>query len=196
MKDSFMGFTVHVHHKGESKRQMQINNQIAQQQLAAQQAQLAQYNNYVKQLLAGGGFLPGVKEALTSEAIQGVPQQYNQISRQLETNLASRGVTGGGTQPGSGLLGQGLGALYSAEEQQKSNLLNQIAMQGQQNIAGAEGGVLQGAGINANVGSNALGAATNAANQANQQSGLLGTIIGGGLGVLGTALGKGGILNK
>lgn len=168
--------------KGESKQQMATNNAIAQQQFASQQKQLAQYNDYVKQILSGGGYLPGVKEALTSQAIQSVPQNYNQAAQQLQTVLASRGATGGGDQPGSGLLGRGLGALYSSEEQNKSNLLNNITAGGQNNITAAEGGVLNAAGINTQGGTGALGDATSAANQANQSSGLLGTILGAGIG--------------
>jgi hypothetical protein len=194
MKDTFLGFTVHVHHKGEAAQQMKINNQIAQQQLALQQEQLAKYNDYVKQILAGGGYLPGVKQALTSEAIQSVPQNYNQVAQQMMTTLGNRGAAGGGSQPGSGLLGRGLGQLYSSEEQTKSNLLNNITAGGQNNIAAAEGGVLNAAGLGTQGFTSALGNATSAANQANQSSGLLGTIIGGGLGVLGQALGKGGAL--
>jgi hypothetical protein len=173
-----------------SKDQMNTNNQVAQQQLQLEQNQLAQYNNYYNQILAGGGYLPGVRGALTSEAIQSVPQNYNQASQQLLTTLGSRGAAGGGTQPGSGLLGQGLGQLYSAEAQQKSNLLNQITAQGQQNIAQGAGGLLGAAGTTAGAGTSALGSATNAANSATQnQTGLLGSILGAGLGVAGTALG-------
>jgi hypothetical protein len=194
MRDGFLGCTVHVHHKGEAAQQQKINNQIAQQQFAQQQQFLQQYNNYVQQLIQGGGYLPGVKGALTSQAIQSVPANYNQIAQQLQTNAASRGISGGGSQPGSGLATSGLGQLYSAEEQQKSNLLNQITAGGQNNINAAEGGVLNAGLGTGNTGANVIGSATSAANQANQQSGLLGTIIGGGLGVLGSALGKGGAL--
>lgn len=180
--------------KGEAAQQMKINNQIAAQQFAMQQQYLQKYNDYVNQLVQGGGYLPRVKQALTSEAIQSVPQNYNQVAQQLQTQLGSRGAAGGGSQPGSGLLGRGLGQLYSSEEQQKSNLLNNITAGGQQNINAAEGGVLNAGLGTGNTGANVTGSATSAANTANQQSGLLGTIIGGGLGVLGSALGKGGAL--
>lgn len=176
--------------KGEAAQQQKINNQIAAQQFAQQQAYLAKYNDYVQQLIQGGGYLPGVKQALTSEAIQSVPQNYNQVAQQMQTQLGSRGAAGGGNQPGSGLLGRGLGQLYSAEELQKSNLLNNITAGGQQNINAAEGGVLNAGLGTGQIGANVTGSATSAANQANQQSGLLGTIIGGGLGVLGNVLGK------
>ena len=172
--------------KHDSSNQMKTNNQVAQQQLASQQQQLAQYQNYVKQLLANGGYLPGVKAALTSTAIQQIPGAYQNIARALQTQALTRGTQGGGAQPGSGLGAAGYGQLLSAEELSKSNSLNQITSQGQNNIAGAESGILQGAGINAGVGSNALGAATNAANASTQAStGLVGSLVGGGLGVLG-----------
>src|SRR5215469_6693759 len=139
---------------GASKKQQQINNQIQQQQLDMEKAQINQYNQqYLNQILAGQGYLPGVKQALQSQAIQSVPQQYNQLSQQLLTNLGSRGAAGGGSQPGSGLLGSGLGQLYASEENQRSNLLNQITAQGQQNIAQAEAGGLNAAQIAAGVGS-------------------------------------------
>lgn len=176
--------------KGESKKQMNINNQVASQQLAMQQQQIAQYNNYVKQLLAGGGYLPGVKQALTSQAISSVPNSYDQIARNLQTAAMARGLAGGGSLPGGGGYLAGYGNLLSQEEQTKANLLNNITAGGQQNINAAEGGVLNAAGITSNAGTSALGSATTAANQANQSSGLLGTIIGGGLGVLGSYLGK------
>jgi hypothetical protein len=192
MKDSFLGSTVHVHHKGQSQSQMNTNNAQAQQQFAQQQQYLQNYSNYANQLMQNGGYMPGVKSALNSEAIQSVPQQYNQIAQQLQTNAASRGIAGGGANPGSGLATSGQGALYSAEEQQKSNLLNNITAQGQQNIAGAESGILNAGLGTGQTGANVLGSATSAANAANQP-GILGTIIGGGLGVLGNAVSKGSI---
>lgn len=175
--------------KGEAAAQMKINNDIAQKQLQVQQEQLAKYNDYVSKILSGGGYLPGVKEALTSNAIQSVPANYDQIAQQLATVSGSRGISGGGSQPGSGLLNRGLGALYSSEEQTKSKLLNDITAGGQSNIAAAEGGVLNAAGLGTTGFTSALGSATSAANTANQSSGLLNTIIGGGLGVLGSYLG-------
>lgn len=182
--------------KGEAKAQMKINNQVASSQLAMQQQYLGQYQNYLNQLLKGGGYLPGVKEALNSQAISSVPQQYDQIARQLQTQNLRTGQAGGGALPGGGGLSRNFGNLYSQEEQAKANLLNQVTAGGQQNISGAEGGILNAAGVTSNTGSSALGAATSAANQANQQSGILGTIIGGGLGVLGSALGRGGAFGK
>lgn len=175
--------------KGDSSAQMKINNQVAAQQLALQQKQLAQYNDYVKQLLANGGYLPGVKSALTSTAIQQIPGAYSNIAKALQTQALTRGTQGGGAEPGSGIGVGGYGQLLSAEELAKSNSLNQITSQGQNNIAGAEGGILQGAGINANVGSNALGSATSAANSStNASTGIGGALVGGGLGILGKVL--------
>ena len=176
--------------KGEAKQQMKLNNQVAQQQLAMQQKYLAGYQDYVNKILAGGGYMPGVKEALNSQAISSVPQQYNQIAKQLATQNLRTGAAGGGSLPGGGGYARNFGDLYSQEEQTKANLLNQITAGGQQNVAQAEGGVLNAAGITSNVGSSALGSATTSANEANKGSQLLNTIVGGGLGVLGSALGK------
>jgi hypothetical protein len=183
---------------GHSKQQQATNNQVAQQQLAIEKGIIQQYQNqFLAPLQAGGGYLPGVKQALTSEAIQSVPQNYAGASQQLLSTLGSRGAAGGGSQPGSGLLGAGLGQLYASEANQRSNLLNQITAQGQQNLMAGYGGLL-GAGQTAGgVGSSALGSATTAAGNADQASASLwGGIIGGGLGVLGDVLVPGGVLNK
>lgn len=176
--------------KGEAKEQMRLNNQVAQNQLAMQQKYLSGYQDYVNKILAGGGYMPGVKEALNSQAISSVPQQYNQIAKQLATQNLRTGAAGGGSLPGGGGYARNFGDLYSQEEQTKANLLNQITAGGQQNVAQAEGGILNAAGITSNVGSSALGSATTAANEANKGSQLLNTIVGGGLGVLGSYLGK------
>lgn len=176
--------------KGESKTQMNLNNQVAQNQLAMQQKYLGGYQDYVDKILSGGGYLPGVKEALNSQAISSVPQQYKQIAKQLATQNLRTGAAGGGSLPGGGGYARNFGDLYSQEEQTKANLLNQITAGGQQNVAQAEGGILNAAGITSNTGSSALGGAVSAANEANKSSGLLGTIIGGGLGVLGSYVGK------
>lgn len=172
-----------------SKDQMKTNNQIAQQQLAAQQQQLQQYQAYVKQLMSGGGYLPGVKSALTSNAINTLGQGYQGVGQQLNTIAAQRGLAGGGNLPGGGGYLRDYGSMLSAEENQRSQLLNNITAGGQQNIAQAQQGVLQGAGINAGVGSSALGAATNSANSATaNSSGILGSILGGAAGVGGALI--------
>ena len=180
-----------------SKTQMDTNNQVSAQQLAMQQQQLAQYNNYLQQITAGGGYLPGVKSALTSQATQNIPQQYQQIARAMQTQAGARGLAGGGNLPGGGQYLNNYGQLLSQEELAKSNALNSITAQGQQNIMGAQQGNLQAAGITSGVGSSALGSATNAANSATQnQGGIMGSLLGAGAGILGGALGAGGILNK
>ena len=175
--------------KKDSSNQMDTNNQVAQQQLAQQQAQLNQYNAYVKNLVANGGYNPDVRAALNTNAIQSTAQGYQGVGQALNTNALSRGLAGGGTQPGGGGYLRGYGNLLSSEEQQKSQLLNNVVAGGQQNINAAEGGVLTGAGINSNAGSSALGQATSAANNStNATTGLVGSIVGGGLGVLGKVL--------
>lgn len=176
--------------KGEAKQQMKINNEIAKNQLAMQQKYLAQYQDYVNKILAGGGYMPGVKEALNSEAISSVPANYEQIRRELASKSLRTGSAGGGTLPGGGGVGRGYGELFSAEEGTKARLLNDITAGGQANITAAEGGVLNAAGITSNTGSSVLSSSTSAANEANKSSGLLGTVIGGGLGVLGSYLGR------
>lgn len=181
--------------KGDAKKQMDINNKIAADQLAKQAQYLQAYQDFTKKLLAGGGYLPGVKEALTSTGINQIPQAYAGIAKNLQTAALARGLSGGGALPGGGGYLAGYGNLLSQEEQAKANVLNNITAGGQANINNAEMGNLNAAGITSGVSSNALGNATSAANASTQaSSGLLGSIIGGGLGVLGQALGKGGKL--
>ena len=172
--------------KGDAAAQRKIDNAIASTQLAYQQKVLQQYIDYTNALKAGGGYLPGVKQSLVSTATQQIPGAYQGIARNLQTAALSRGIAGGGNLPGAGNYLNNYGQLLSAEELAKSNALNQITAQGQQNIAGAESGVLQAGNIYANTGSNALSNATSAANASTQAStGLTGALVGGGLGVLG-----------
>lgn len=176
--------------KGEAKAQMKVNNDLATKQLAQQQDFLNRYKDYVSKVIAGGGYLPGVKEAAVSNATTSVPLNYEQIRRQLATRTLRTGGAGGGTLPGGGTATGEYGDLLSKEAMAKAGLLNDITIKGQDNINTAEGGVLNAAAGTGSTGSSIVGSATSAANTANQQSGLLGTIIGGGLGVLGSFLGK------
>ena len=130
-----------------SKDQMQQNNQIAQQQLAMQQQQLAKYNTFLQQITAGGGYLPGVKAALQSTAQQQIPGAYQDIAKAMNTRALTQGTAGGGANPGSGLALNNYGQLLSQEELAKSNALNQITSQGQNNIFQGQMGNLQAAGI-------------------------------------------------
>ena len=177
--------------KGDAKKQMDINNKVSADQLAYMKAIAQGYLNYQNKLVANGGYSPGVREALTSTAINQIPQAYAGIARNLQTAAAARGLAGGGALPGGGGYLAGYGNLLSQEEQARANALNNITQQGQQNIMSAESGSIPLAGAFGQTGASALGNATSAANASTQaSSGLLGSVIGGGLGVLGSFLGK------
>ena len=127
-----------------------------------------------------------MKAALQSTAQQQIPGAYQDIAKAMNTRALTQGTAGGGANPGSGLALNNYGQLLSQEELAKSNALNQITSQGQNNIFQGQMGNLQAAGITSGVGSNALGSATNAANSATQGStGILGVLGGAGIAAAG-----------
>lgn len=164
--------------------------QVAQQQLAQQQAQLQKYNDFVTQLTANGGYSPGVAQALNSQAINQVPQQFAQSAQNLKTALMTRGG-GGGDQPTGGEFMRQFGGLESAQNALKANLLQNVTIGGQNNISNAMQGTLGiGAQYGQNVGSfnygsnQALGTQASSANNISKaQNGLLGSLIGAGAGL-------------
>jgi hypothetical protein len=159
----------------------------AQQQLQLQQAQLQKYNDFVNQLTQNGGYMPGVAQALQSQAINQVPNQFAQSAQNLRTQLMARGG-GGGDQPTGGEFMRQFGGLEAAKNALRANLLQNVTISGQNNIANAMAGTLQagsqyGQNVNTfNSGSNqALGSQVTSAYDISQASGgLLGSLIGAG----------------
>lgn len=206
MRDSFLGCTIHVHHKGgNSQAEEQKANQLSQQQLdimrsqlAMQQQQLGMVNPSLQAIIANGGMLPAQQAAMTGQAIQGLGQQYQGLYGQLSSALAARGVTGG-TNAGGGDIARQFGSLGATEAGQQSELLNQIQLakgQGLQNAIGLGLGEGQMFGSQAlgfgGQGVNALGLGVTAANNADQaQTGFWGSLVGGLAGLGGAAMQKG-----
>ena len=164
---------------GNSQAEMQQANLIQQQQLALQQQQLNIANPQLKAIINNGGMLPEQQAAMTSQALNGLGSQYQNLYGQLSQSLAARGITGG-QNAGAGALAQSFGSLGAQEAGQQSQLLNQIQLAKGQNLNTALGmslGEAQGTG---QLGLQALGQGVTAANNVDQaQTGFWGSVIGG-----------------
>jgi hypothetical protein len=203
MKETFLGFTVHVHHKGGNSQQEMNNanaqqaqqNALMQQQLQMQQNQLGMVNPALQQILANGGMLPAQQAAMTTQATQGLGQQYQALQGQLSQALTARGITGG-MNAGGGAIAKNFGELGALEAGQQSNLLNQIQLAKGQGLQGAIGlGLGEGSMFGqqalgfGNQAGNALGSGVTAASNADQaQTGFWGSLIGGLAGLGGSGL--------
>lgn len=194
MKETWLGFTIHVHHKGgNSQSEMNRANQISQQQLGLQQQQLGlqqqQFglvNPIVSQIMSAGGLLPQTEAAMRSNALNQIGAGEQQAIGQINNALVARGITGGG-MAGGGAIGQGYGALEQGLLGQSATALNNIQLakaQGLQNTMGTALGIGQTygqQGVNlGGQGVSALGIGTQAAQAADQaQTGFWGSLIGG-----------------
>lgn len=204
-KHNFEGITVWAAHKGgNSQAEMNRANNISsqqlamqQQQLALQQKQLGMVNPSLQQIIGNGGMLPAQQAAMTSLAMNSLPQTYNNAIGQINQNLVARGISGGNMAGGGGAA-QEYGALYSQMGNQQQNMLENIQLakgQGLENalntalgIGGMYGSQAMGFG---NQGVSALGSGVQAAQNADQnQTGFWGSLIGGLAGVGGSAISK------
>ena len=144
MRDTFLGMTIHVHHKGgNSQAEMGKANQISQQQLnlqqqqlQMQQGQLAMVNPSLQQIIQNGGMLPAQEAAMRSAALNQVGAGEQNAIGSINQSLVARGLTGG-QMAGGGGVGQNFQAL-------QQGLLGQ-EMQGLQNVQLAKGQGLMGA---------------------------------------------------
>ena len=202
VKQTFLGMTVWVHHKGGSSKDEMgraneleaQRNQMLQQQLNLQTQQLGMVNPQLNAIIQAGGMLPQQEAAMRSQALQGLGQQYSNLQGQLTQQLAARGLTGGQFGAGGGAVAKGFGELGALEAGQQSNLLNQIQLAKGQNLMGAlqtglgEAGMLGSQALGfGQQGVGALGIGQQAAQAAEQAStGFWGSVIGG-LAGLGTA---------
>lgn len=178
--------------KGPSKDEMNTQNAIQQSQLAAQQQQLAlqqaQFNMVdpsIQKIIANGGLSPEATAALTSNAMNTLPNTYKDLYGQLSQQLVARGVTGG-QNAGGGDIARQFGSLGAQEAGQQSQLLSQIPLMKEQGLYQAFNTALGvGNQFGQNVGtfgagaSNAGQSATSAANAATQAStGFWGSLFG------------------
>lgn len=164
---------------GNSQAQMQISNQISQQQLNMQQQLFGEVNPTIKNIIAGGGMLPGQESALRAQTINQLPAQYNQLYGNISQQLTARGLTGGQYGAGGGDVARTFGALGSAEagqaQQGEFNIAN-MKMQGLNSALGLGSGSMAAFG---NQGVQANSTAASAANAADQAStGFWGSLFG------------------
>ena len=201
MRDTFLGFTVHVHHKGgNSQQEMKNANQLSQQQLdimkqqlSMQQNQLGMVNPSLNAIIQNGGMLPAQQSAMTSLAMNSLPQTYNNAIGAINQDLVQRGIAGGGMAGGGGAA-RDFGQLFSQMGNQQQNMLSNIQLakgSGLMNALGVGLGEGQMFGNQAlgfgQQGTNALGIGQQAAGQADQAStNFWGSVIGA-LGGLGSA---------
>jgi hypothetical protein len=175
---------------GNSQAEMQRANQISQQQLQMQQQQLAMANPTLRAIIQNGGMLPAQQAAMTSQALNGLGSQYQNLYGSLSSTLAARGITGG-DNAGAGALARSFGSLGAQEAGQQSQLLNQIQLEKGAGLQNALGMSLGEAANTGSLGVSALGSGVTAANNADQaQTGFWGSMIGGLAGLGGSAITK------
>lgn len=177
---------------GNSKQEMQSadaqraqENQLMQQQLQMQMDQIAGVNSILDPIISAGGMLPSQQSALTSLALNNVPQQFNNVAGQINQNLVARGITGG-SNAGSGDIARNFAQLGAMEAGLQQQSLSQIQLQKQQQLMqalGAKMGVANLFGQNTGMfnqgAQSALGSGVSAANNADQAStSMWGSILG------------------
>lgn len=205
MKQTFLGVTVHVHHKGgNSQQEMQTANQVSAQQLATQNkmlndmfAEIGITNPQIKDIINNGGLDAKTEAAMRSSAMAQTGQQAQQAIGAINQNLVARGITGG-TNAGSGDIARNYGALEQGLLGQQAQNLQGIQQFKAQNLNTALGMGLQtaslfgGQGLGAGQqGVGALGIGQQAANAADQAStGFWGSLVGGLAGLGSAGIGK------
>lgn len=177
---------------GNSKQEMQSadaqraqENALMQQQLQMQMDQISGVNSILDPIISAGGMLPSQQSALTSLALNAIPQQFNNIAGQINQNLVARGITGG-SNAGSGDIARNFGQLGAMEAGLQQQSLSQIQLQKQQQLMqalGAKMGVANLFGSNTNMfnqgASSALNSGVTAANNADQaQTSFMGSLLG------------------
>lgn len=125
-----------------SKAQEAISNQIAQQQLNMQQNLMNMVSPTIKNIIAGGGMLPGQEATMNAIALNTTAQNYNNLYGQIGQQLTARGVTGG-QMAGGGDIARQFGSLGAQEAGQATSALENVQMakmQGLQSALGMGGG--------------------------------------------------------
>jgi hypothetical protein len=161
-----------------SKAAMEQSNAIAQQQLAQQREIMGTVLPGIQRIIASGGMLPEQQAAMTSIAMNTLPQTYNDLFGKLSQQLTARGVTGG-QNAGGGDIARQFGALGAQEAGTQANLLEQIQIQ-------KGSGLMQALGLGSSTGQGfgqqgvaANATAQQAANAADQAStGFWGSLFG------------------
>lgn len=192
--------------KGDHSSQEQSNadqlrqqeNNLMQQQLQMQMKQLSGVNAAVDPIIAQGGMSPQQQASETAQMMNNLPAQFQGIQGNINQQLVSRGMTGGG-MAGSGDVARNFGSLGAMEAGLQQQGLMGIQQQKYQQLMQAIGAKMGVAGMfGNNVGGfnsgtmGAMNAGVTAANNADQaQTSWLGPMMGA-LGSLGGAAITGG----
>ena len=203
VKETFLGFTVHVHHKGQNSiDEMKRANDLGDARDAMMrstmdlaQQRFATAEPMIRSLIQNKGMLPEQEAALRSQAMAMTGSTEKDIVGQLNSSLVARGITGGGNA-GSGDIARNFGGLESGLAGMRANLEQGIQLQKTQGLQGALGmelgagsTLLGGAMGFGGQGVSALGSGVTAANNADQAStALWGSLIGGLAGLGGDAM--------
>lgn len=166
-------------------QQRQMQNQLMKQQLAMQQQQISGVNSAVDPIIAQGGMSPEQQAALTSLAMNNIPNQFRGIQGQVNNSLVARGITGG-MNAGSGDIARDFGSLGALQGSLQQQSLSGIQAQKYQQLMQAVGAKMGVAGLyGQNTGTfnqgagQALGQGVQAAQNVDQAQGaLLGSLIG------------------
>lgn len=106
-------------------KQLDLQNQIAAQQLASTNSTLGQVNGAVSPYLSGTqGFTPAQLAAMQSSVLDQNAQKFNAAGQQVNAEAAARGSNG--MTPISGVAQNGYGNLASAKASDLSTGLNTI----------------------------------------------------------------------
>jgi len=112
----------------DQKGQLQTNNQLQQQQQAAQNSLLQQNQTAFSPYLTGNqGFTPQQLAALNSSALDQNALRFNQATQGANAQLAARGE-GLGNTPGSGVAATGYGNLQAAKAGDLADSLRTVTL--------------------------------------------------------------------
>lgn len=183
--------------KGDHSAKEQSNaDAIRQQQFDLMQKQLSGVNAVLDPLIASGGMTPQQQAAMTSIALNDIPQQFKGVQGNINEQLVARGITGGG-MAGSGDIARNFGALGAMEAGLQQQSLSNIQMQKQQQLMQALGIKSGLTGMFNQGGLSALSSGVTAANNADQASASFwGPLLGAVGSIGGASIGKGGIFGK
>jgi hypothetical protein len=111
----------------DQKGQLQTQNQLQQQQQAAQNALLQQNNTALSPYLTGNqGFTPEQLAALNSQALDQNALRFNQATQATNAQLLARGENG--ATPGSGVMATGYGNLQAAKSGDLADALRTVTL--------------------------------------------------------------------
>ena len=180
---------------GQSKKAAKLAQQREAEFFQQMMRNLGDVRGGVLQFLSpeGQGFTEAELASLRGQAIDAVPQRFEDLERRLRTELARKGAVGGNI-PISGDFGRDFGALGAQKEMFRTELLRDVdirnALLKNQNRFNAANALLGVGSQFTGAQQGSLNANVNAAQSADQaSSGFMGALVGGGLGAVGSFLG-------